>query len=138
MVYFLENKPEFIEGFLERNPDEFLRFIELVNNESSYDDIVINEGRKYISNKNNPKEDIKKVALLLADKLIARPVTSEEQKIEILNLLLKSSEDPHAQRLLKRLYVEFIGLPNWTVLDFDINSDGATLYKLGKMISMKK
>lgn len=136
LVYFLENNPEFVQDYIQRHLDEFPRLVELVQQEPAYDEIIIAEGVRYLdwAKKEDDKKGIVEVAPIVAEKMIAKGTTSESQQIEILNLLLSSSqEDPKAQHLLNSFYTHVIGLPMRT-LNFDIKADGATLVRLGKLL----
>ena len=139
LEYFLEHKPNFIPGYLDRNINEYPRFLELVANEVSYEDIIIDMGIKYL----NSKEELdygdysinrKELIPIITEKMVARVNLTDNDRIYILNLLLEVTDNPKSQRLLNRLFIHMLGLP-MNSITFDIKSNAETLLKLGKMIN---
>lgn len=142
LEYFLENNPEFAVDYITRYPSEILRFAELVKDEPSYFDIIINKGVDYLGYavKNLQISESKRMKSIIAHVLLSEKKQgklSEDNIKMILRYLLEGEVTPEDQRLINQLFIEYSGLPLGSKLAFDVKLDTETIFKLGKMITRK-
>lgn len=147
LSYFLEHDPECIEEYLEHHPEDYIQFADLCKNEASYIPLIISIGKKYINNIRELPAKRDKARIHVVDAMFSKneKLTPEELK-ECLGMLLWCIDDTtkgddvkddgtcYAQRLINNIFLELVGLPMGTKLEFDIKNGKETIMSLCKLI----
>lgn len=128
--YFLENKPDFIPSYLSYRLTEYPRFLKLVEDEPTYQDLIISYGLRYIDSELYPGLEL----IIFVDSILARPekMTLDEYK-KVLKLLFMMPDSPDVIRRRNKIYELAVGLPMNVHLPFDIKLDIDTLLKFGSL-----
>ena len=135
----LQRYPNEAIKYIEKNMEKYPEFANLTINTPSYFPYIHDLGNKYLeyASKNVVNEDdIKRTYYYLASIILSKPThepLTDEERNAVLEYLLNAEDIEDAPRLRKNLYLEMIGMPINTQVDFDINLDVETLIKLGKM-----
>jgi hypothetical protein len=138
LSYFLKNKPEFAVDYVSRNIEKFPDFLKLVENEPSYDDIILELGLKYLDYLDTYEVEFDEKFLGLADKMLANNDKVPGNTLErVLDILLVLHDSPNVQIRRDRLFKILAGLPINLDLKFDIKANAETIINLGKLYKNK-
>ncbi len=131
LEYFIENHPEIIPYYLNTNLEEYPKLLELTHNDSSYQELLLTYGFKYLnSGFKLPYE----LALNFVDMGIANyNKLSEMSRVTIFKLILNCEDSSEVQSRRNQLFKLFCDL-GMTRQVPDIKLDVETLILLGKMI----
>ena len=138
LLDYLENDPDLVITYLERNIYNYPRFAKLIidNGELSYYPEIIRLGKLYIGSGFLSPDIMKLVNEYIATASLAVGGGKSIQELDgILRNLAASENTPYNVRLRNKIFTERVGLPIGYDLGFDVNMDVDTIIKLGIKIA---